>query len=516
MRTLGAWLGIVAISATIGYLPSLSGIHAFWPAISALIGILISRQAAHGLGMGVAAGVLIIAGGMPIDALRMLFSDHLFPALESKWHIGAIVFTLLLGAFAGLLENSGGFETLLDRFTRGSNKPRRRVLGGIYGLGLVCFFDGLANSMICGRISRSAVDRIGVSREKLAWIVDSTSAPIACVAFISTWIATQLSLIKNSLPDLNAYSLYFKSIPANPYCLLTLALVPLAIFREWDPAPMNRYQALGSVDDTTSSRGTKVWRVLLPLVILAISIACSFQIWSGNTVNFFSMDAWREAASGEAGYIALVAGAIGGLIAAWWCYPTSETRERAKVAIRGASGLMPAVVILILAWMLGSVFKEVGAADAIKQMLGENISVKWLPLIVFLTTSATAFATGSSWGTMGLMMPLALGVLVEAADFDATLKFAPAIIGAVFGGAVFGDHSSPFSDTTIVSAMAAGCAPMNHVLSQLPYAMTVAVASILSYTLIAIQWMPIIATTVAGVAMGALVIILSRKTKSPS
>ena len=186
--------------------------------------IVVQRQAATGLAAGVLAGSLILAGGMPLEALRLALGVHIFPQFQGAWHIGALVFTLLLGAFAGLLESSGGFETLLRRLLSEPKPPQRKVLGSAYGMGLLCFFDGLANSMLVGRIARQAVDRTGISREKLAWVVDSTSSPVACVAFISTWIATQLTLIQDSLPDLNAYELYFRSIPGNPYCVLTLIL----------------------------------------------------------------------------------------------------------------------------------------------------------------------------------------------------------------------------------------------------------------------------------------------------
>lgn len=511
MRTLWIWLGIIALSMAVAQLPADSGLVPFWPVVAAITTILLTRNAAVGLAAGVIGGTLVATGGHGLEAIRSLFADHFIPQISSSWHIGALVFTLLLGAFAGVLESSGGFTAILQRLLRGSKDPQKRVLTSVYGLGLLCFFDGLANSMLTGRIARSAVDRSGISREKLAWVVDSTSSPVACVAFISTWIATQLTLIRDSLPDADAYALYFRSIPGNPYCVLTLLLIPLALHFRWEPNAMSRYTATPSEVDAAESEATAAWRVIVPLVVLAVSIAMGFQIWSGDPIAWTSLESWKNAASSDAGPTALVAGALAGLIAACLCHPRNPDRSWAKSAQKGAAGLLPALVVLILAWSLGSVFRTLGAAEAIQSLLGENVSVGWLPLAVFGVASLTAFTTGSSWGTMALLMPLSLGVLTHIAGTDTLLTIAPTVIGAVFGGAVFGDHASPFSDTTIVSALAAGCAPLDHVLSQLPYALTVATAAALAYLLIATGIHPAAATGIAAAGLTVAVIFLGRR-----
>jgi Na+/H+ antiporter NhaC len=517
MRRLGIWLAVALVSTALARIPENPAPLAFWPAIVAVAVIGIRRQAAEGLAAGVVAGALLLAEGRWEDALRDLFTVHLWPQFDSAWHLGALIFTLLLGAFAGLLEWSGGFRTLLGRMLRGSRDPRRRVLGSVYGLGLLCFFDGLANSLLTGRIARAAVDRVGVSREKLAWVVDSTSSPVACVAFISTWIATQLTLIRDSLPGAEPYALYFRSIPANPYCLLTLMLVPLAVALRWEPEAMRRFTppparpddpGTETDADPADENPAAPWRVLLPLGVLAAAIAAGFQIWSGRPIDWTSLDVWRAAAGGDAGPTAMVFGAIAGLLAAWICLPADRRRGAGHAALQGAAGLLPALLVLIFAWTLGGIFRDLGAAGHLKTLLGESLAPAWLPLGVFAVTALTAFVTGSSWGTMALLMPLALGVLTET---SATPEFfAPPVIGAVFGGAVFGDHASPFSDTTIVSALAAGCQPLDHVLSQLPYALVAAAAAGLGYLLIALGLPAPAATTIAGAALAATVWRLSR------
>ena len=487
-------------------------LRALWPALVALGSIVLLKEAALGLGCGVAAGALLLAGGNPLEGMRMGLADHVFPAMEGPWRVGSLVFTLMLGAFAGVLERSGGFATLLERVMRGGRDAGRRLLGGVYGLGLLCFFDGLANSLLLGRIARPMADRAGVSREKLAWVVDSTSSPVACVAFISTWIATQLSLIDQGLKgapfEVDAYGMFFASVPANAYCLLTLLLVPLAIRTGWEPGAMRRFKAVAvEAEGGMGRRDLPAARVVLvPLGALVLGILAGFPLMAKGAVDVFSVAGWRESFSGDGGPYALVFGAFVGLVAAMWVFPARRRHEAAEAAVHGAGALLPALVVLVLAWSVGSVFEALGAADRIAALLAEGVAVSWLPLAVFLTGSAMSFATGSSWGTMGLLMPLALPAVLTAGAAvgmspGEVQVLAPMVIGAVFGGAVFGDHCSPFSDTTIVSAMASGCRPMDHVISQLPYALFAAGMGVAAYALMAVGAAAWVATAGCGVVM---------------
>ncbi|MEB3198456.1 MAG: hypothetical protein VKP62_14750, partial [Candidatus Sericytochromatia bacterium] len=231
--------GALAITAALALQPPGHIGRALWPAAVALVAIATTRQATVGLALGILAGGLLLVGGDPIRAIRELLAAHLFPAVQGPWRIAAIGFTLVMGAFAGLLEHSGGFESLLRRILGDGQGGRRRLLLGVYGVGLLCFFDGLASAMLTGRLARPLVDRARIAREKLAWIVDSTSSPVACISLVSTWIATQLSLIVQGLQGapfpLAPYELYLGSILANPYCLLTLLLIPLAIAWDYEP-----------------------------------------------------------------------------------------------------------------------------------------------------------------------------------------------------------------------------------------------------------------------------------------
>lgn len=498
---------------------------ALWPAICALTMIVITRQAVIGLASGVVAGALLIHHAEPAAALRAIFADYIFPSLDGTWHIGAIIFTLLLGSFAGLLEKSGGFDTILAKLVAKAKSPEKRLLGSVYLIGLLCFFDGLANSLLTGRISRPLADKTGVSRERLAWVVDSTSSPVACVAFISTWIATQLSLIKQGLADapfaVEPYSLYFQSIPANPYCLLTLLLVPLVIFVNYQPSAMRRYlpQTPDTEEDAAPENAVSPKHVVVPLIVLVVSIFAAFPLLSSPMTNPLSPAGWRTAFSGDAGPYALVGGSLCGLAAAWAMYPKNRKVAPNSAAYHGAANLLPALIILVLAWSLGNVFSALGAGEQLAAVLSDRLPVGWLPLAVFGAGSLMAFATGSSWGTMGLMMPLALPATLEAATSAGLspteiANLAPMVIGAVFGGAVLGDHCSPFSDTTVVSAIASGCEPTAHVHSQLPYAGITAGFSAIAYALMAGGVKSGISTAAAALLMCAAVIVLARKNGS--
>ena len=519
MKSLLALIILLALSFALPLFGLPDFIVALWPAVCALTLIVLTKSAAAGLGLGVVSGVILLNNSTPLEIPRALFADILFPSLEGSWHLAALLFTLILGAFAGLLEKSGGFETILKRMLAGAKNPQRRLLGSVYVLGLICFFDGLANALLTGRIARPMADRVGVSRERLAWVVDSTSSPVACVAFVSTWIATQLSLIEQGLSaapfEVSPYQLFFQSIPANPYCVLTLLLVPAAIFLNYQPKAMRQYLPQEPDASTPDSAEVSARRAVLPLLVLLLGIFFAFPLLSQPIPSMLSPEGWKSAFSGDAGPYALVAGALIGVAAAWLAYPKDRETKVSGAALSGAANLLPALIILILAWSLGNVFVALGAADQLAQLFSQRVGIDWIPLAVFLSGAAIAISTGSSWGTMALLMPLALPATLGAAAAqqlspELTMTTIPMVIGAVFGGAVLGDHCSPFSDTTIVSSIAAGCEPVAHVHSQLPFAGMVAILSILGYALMALGLHALASTAVGFILLVVLLARLSR------
>ncbi|MFK7911374.1 MAG: Na+/H+ antiporter NhaC family protein [Akkermansiaceae bacterium] len=477
-------VGILAAVLIVTWIASFSDFSgkALWPAAIAFATILLTRHAMLGLFSGALAGCLFLVNGDLWLAMRQLLADHFFPSMQGPWRVGAILFTLILGAFTVVIEKSGGFEAVAKRLIGKDGGDEKRRLETATGLmGLLCFFDGLANSLLLGRITQPLADRAGVARARMAYLVDSTSSSIACVAFISTWIATQLSLIQQSIEgrgiDDSAYGLFFQSIGQNFYCLFTLALVVVVIWRRWNIGPMrNAKPTAPAALPSDEGPAPSIWVALTPIIVLAASIVALFYLWETSPVFPVTGEKLATAFSGSAGPYALTLGSVVGLMVAWVMFPRKKSHTVPRAMREGAAGMLAPLLILIMAWTFGSVMKELGTAKWLADAIGSKFSPSYFPAAVFLTGSCISFLTGSSWGTMALLMPLAIpGYLDVAGDSPVML---PAVIGAVFSGAVFGDHCSPFSDTTVVSAFACGVSPREHVITQLPYALLAAAVAL--------------------------------------
>ncbi|MEB3198457.1 MAG: Na+/H+ antiporter NhaC family protein, partial [Candidatus Sericytochromatia bacterium] len=284
------------------------------------------------------------------------------------------------------------------------------------------------------------------------------------------------------------YELYLGSILANPYCLLTLLLIPLAIAWDYEPAAMRACRPVSMAPE--ESAATKPGRrrvVLVPLAVLSPAILLGFPLFCGTPVDMFSAAGWQTAFGGDGGPYALLVGSLLGLGAAWALFPRDRGIQPGEAASQGAGSLLPALLVLVLAWTLGSVLEALGASQQIAGWFSLAQSPFWLPLLVFVVGCGMSFVTGSSWGTMGLLTPLALSATLIAGkqaglDPAALQTLSTMVIGAVFGGATFGDHCSPFSDTTIVSALASGCSTPAHVWTQLPFAALSAGCSLVAYS----------------------------------
>ncbi|MDF7805985.1 Na+/H+ antiporter NhaC family protein [Pontiellaceae bacterium B12219] len=220
---------------------------ALWPSVVALAAVFLLNRTITGLLLGAAAGLLLLNGGNPVSAFVSFFPEHLFPVLGSSWNLSVLAFTLLLGGFAALLEKGGGIQALMQKGLNSGGHSGRKVQWSAYTLGLICFFDGLANSMLVGKSMSPMAENAGVSKQRMAYIVDSTSSAVACVAVISTWIAYQLSMIKEGLllagVDAQPFGLFLKSIPFNFYCWFTLILLAVVISNDWNIGPMRQTES---------------------------------------------------------------------------------------------------------------------------------------------------------------------------------------------------------------------------------------------------------------------------------
>ncbi len=476
-----------------------SALRALWPTVVALALVLLLRRAIVGLVAGAVAGALLLAGGDPWQAYLTLAADHFAPIFSGPWKVGAIAFTLMMGGFAGVLEKGGGLTAIFNRLTRGGGDASRRLQFGSLGLGLVCFFDGLANSMLVGRLTRGLAKPCGVSRVKLAYIVDSTSAAVACIAFFSTWIAAQLSYINSGFEKLgtdgNAYAYFFGSIPLNFYCWFTLVLVGVSAWRHFNPGPMARFEAEARADASaevparieetdTSGLARGLAAAFVPLAVLILAMPAGFYFLglpeADPTADFFPLtrEKLTMAFGSNAGPLVLILASLTATLAAFIFWPWKRAEASpVKAYADGARSLLAPVGILLSAWLLGNVLSDLGANAIISDLVSDNLRLWTLPAVIFITGACISFSTGTSWGTMGILTPLAIEVIGRHPEIqfaDSPEHLFSAAIAAVFSGAVFGDHCSPISDTTVVSAIATGVEPLDHVKTQMPFALIAA------------------------------------------
>ena len=375
-------------------------------------------------------------------------------------------------------------------------KLTKKVEWSAFFLGTLCFFDGLASSLLAGRALRPLADKTGVSRAKLAYLVDSTGSAVACVAIMSTWIAYQLSMIREGflaakIEDSQPFMLFLYSVPRNFYCWFTLILVVLTIRKSLNFGAMKKFERTAG-EQISSSHHTDTSnqkndtdgkrRVLIPIAIL---VACLFiglyhdgvegTAWP---VTFLKI---KQAFGDAHSNIVLLYSSIIGCVVAYLFNRKSISAtgsSSAKVFARGISTIISPCFVLIAAWCLSGTLRELGAASFLSHALSDSFPPTLFPLSVFLLGVLISFTTGTSWGTMGVLMPLTIPVCFSLAPESDTLI--ASAIAAVFSGAVFGDHCSPISDTTIVSAVACEISPYDHFLTQLPYALTAAIVAALA------------------------------------
>lgn len=466
------------------------------PSCAALFVVLITRSALIGLLVGAMCGALLVTNGTPIAALEQLVLRQFWPIFGSSWKLSAILFTLILGGFVALVEAGGGLQGLVKRLLGSGRAPHKRMQFTVFGFGLLVFFDGLANTMLIGRLLRSAADRCGVSRQKLAYLADTTGSAVACLAFISTWIAFQLSMIHEGFAlvgrEVSAYAYFFKSLPFNYYCWFALLLALVSIAREFNPGSMckaeraARDMPLG--DAETSPIHANHWGLaIVPILVLTFSIPLLTYVIGSESLLPFSLSKFAQAYGRAESYvpqILVAASVLASLVAAAALMTTAKTRAHSPagtVFLSGVREIAKPTVVLIAAWMLGAAISQLGTADHLSALLEGRISAGFLPAMIFLLGAVISFSTGTSWGTMGVLMPLAIPVIFavsgESSDAERDRTVAAAI-GAVFSGAVFGDHCSPFSDTTIVASIASGVEPLDHVRTQIPFALIAAMVAL--------------------------------------
>lgn len=495
----------------------------FWTILPPLVSIVlafITKNVIVSLFLGTFTGcVMLNLNGINIfSAVFQGFIDFTYRALNvlsDPWNAGIILQVLVIGGVIHLVAKMGGAKAIAEALARKA-KTVKSVQLTTWLLGLAVFFDDYANALIVGPIMRPVTDKLGISREKLAFIIDATAAPIAGLAIISTWIGLEIGLIGDAFSSIgiqvDGFSVFLQTIPYRFYNILILVFVFISAvtLREFGPMlsaekkarkALKREALLERVENLENKHselepkeGVKlsIWNAIIPIGTLVLSSLLGFYYSGYSSVMAgtdemakqifinapFSFSAVQEAFSNADASVVLFQGALlASLVAIIMsvCKKIFTISEAIETWIEGMKSLLITGVILILAWSLSSVIKELGTAAYLVSILQFAIPKFLLPSIIFILGSIIAFATGTAYGTMGILMPLAVPL---AYAINPDMSFIVACTSGVLTGAIFGDHCSPISDTTILSSTGAGCDHIEHVRTQIWYSLFVGVITI--------------------------------------
>lgn len=492
------------------------------PPLAAVVLALLTRRVNLSLFLSIWIGAWIFTGN-PLSAVAQTF-DWFAKVMTDEWNARFLVLTSLLGAGAAFMYKTGGSHAVA-RWLEAKVSTAKGAMLSAWLLGMVIFFNDYVNSVIVGNATRDIAARKRVSREKLAWVLDSTSAPMATLGPVSDWIGYQVSLIAAafvslSLTTAEPYLTFLRSIPWNFYALLCLAAVPMIILMG-DFGPMRRAEKRASdtgelvaSDDTPlmsvenelgepHTENGRLWHFLLPLVVLiGVSI---WALWytGGGMQGKPLMDAFADTDVSIALSWSAFAMTLTGLGIALIQRMSLEDCENTMLA--GFRTMLPALVIIVLAWSIGTVTEALNTGEHIVDATRDWLSPALLPILIFAIAMVISFSTGTSWGTMAILTPIAVPLAYNLGDM-ALVQIA---IGAVFSGAIFGDHCSPISDTTVMSSIFAGSDHIAHVRTQIPYAMVPASISGILYCLTNFVDSPYLLLAVGFVAQAAIIFALS-------
>ena len=484
---------------------SIPGWFSVVPPLLAIVVALVSRQVLPALFLGIYSGAAMVYGlsleglwyGL-LDTVGVYAIEALAPPSGDTGHASIIVFSLMIGGMVGIISRNGGMKGIVNLIVgRATDARKGQAATGL--LGLAIFFDDYANTLVVGNTMRSVTDRLRVSREKLAYIVDSTTAPVATLALVSTWIGFQVGLIDDAVRsiegfDAAGYTVFLNSIPYSFYPLLAILFVFAVVMTGRDFGPMLRAErrarrtgevlregaavdsaAAGSDElEPKSGAPERAFNAILPIMVLiGTSLAGLYITGDGGTL--------REIIGSADPFASLVWGSLLSVLAAVALSVGQRiltVEETMNAWYTGLRAMLLVMIILVLAWSLSGVTETLHTGDYLVSVLGESLPVALVPALIFIVAAATAFSTGTSWGTMGILIPLTVPLTWAIMQTNGMASpehyhIMYAAVSTVLAGAVWGDHCSPISDTTVLSSMASGCDHIDHVRTQLPYALLV-------------------------------------------
>ncbi len=521
------------------------------PPLFAIFFALLYKEVIFSLFSGIFLGGAIIGYysdgfiGIFTGFLRVI-DTYIISALIDSGHVSVIIFSVLIGGIVALISRNGGMKGIVNRIIKYAKNARSGQLT-TYFLGLSIFFDDYANSLVVGNTMRAITDKLKISREKLAYIVDSTAAPVAAIAFVTTWIGAELGYIQNGLDKINmdsvqidegVYGIFLNSLAYSFYPILTLFFMFYLIWREKDfgsmlsaekraragsivnpeenDADLTEMEDLEPIDNIPHRAMNAIIPVLIIVFgtligllftgfqslkseLLVLNESATYTSWGSiwNDMHLLPMpaDTFGQKLGSLIGvsdsYTALLWASLTAMFVAVFLTLSQRImnlKDTIETIIKGFKSMMPALLILILAWSLALVTEDMHTANFLAHLIDGRISPWLIPAFTFVLAAFVAFSTGSSWSTMALVYPLILPAawlicMNESMEPDIAMPIFYNVVSSVLAGSVLGDHCSPISDTTILSSLASGCNHIDHVRTQIPYALTVGVVSVFAGTI---------------------------------
>lgn len=462
------------------------GILSLLPPLIAVVMAIKSKNVILSLFCGGLAGALILNFGNPVTTLKALIGDYYFVQLTDSYNAGVIVLVMFIGGFIKLMEYSGGAQAFAKSVSKYICTPARAQIGAWLG-GILIFFSDLGTPLLVGPVFKPIFDKLKISREKLAWILDSTASPMAILIPFIGWGVYVMGLIQSEFDALGLaesdYSTFVRAIPFQFYAILCLISIPFIALTKLDFGPMRKaelrtqnhpvFEELpadkAEEENGYSTKNAKPAMVLLPILIVFVIL---FSLLAPQGFPFAKVDGNDFRVALTMGYFLASVVLIGMML----LFKVKRFHSTFQLYIQGMKGMSEVAIILILAWSLSAMISQLGTASYIIGVLqAVNFSGALIPAVLFLFGACVSFSTGSSWGTFSILMPLGIP-MAHAFGVDYAL-----CVGAVLSGGLFGDHCSPISDTTILSSTGAGCDLSEHVSTQLPYALLNAVISFVAY-----------------------------------
>ena len=490
---------VLAAEDTASELPSMYA--TFWalvPPIVAIVLALITKEVYSSLFVGILVGGLFFSGFSFEGTITHIFNDGFVAVLSDSYNVGILIFLVVLGAMVSLMNRAGG-SAAFGHFAKEKIKGRAGAQLATVALGILIFIDDYFNCLTVGSVMRPVTDEHKVSRAKLAYLIDATAAPVCIIAPISSWAAAVSGFVEGE----DGFSIFIRAIPYNYYALLTIVMMVAIILMNINFGPMRTHEANALKGDLlTSGKAAvsdeevpanpkgKVIDLVIPIITLIICCVIG-MIYTGG---FFEGEDFISAFSNSDASVGLALGSICAMLITIIIYLIRRVLSFSECMAclpAGFKAMVPAILILTFAWTLKAMTDSLGAAEFVATAMEQSAQglINFLPAIIFLVGCFLAFSTGTSWGTFGILIPIVVAVFANSNPQLMIIS-----ISACMAGAVCGDHCSPISDTTIMASAGAQCDHVNHVSTQLPYALLVAAVSFITYLIAGFAqnpWVPL-------------------------